>query len=207
MKRLLSLLCLCTLGVAQAQLSATYDPEFDARERVRIEAERGQALERYGGEEADCYQRFAVNDCLREVRKRRRVSLEELRRQEIILNDAQRAAMVAEQQRRVEERQAEREGAAAQAQREAFEKARAEREQASRVRQERQAERAQTPTSGASAPVPGGTRQPGSEAARRAEQQRAYEARQKQAEERRRQHDKQQREQGPANSKPLPVPP
>ena len=93
MKRILILLAgLGTLVLAAAQQSASYDPQAAERERVRIEAERRQALERYGQEEADCYQRFAVNDCLSEMRKRRRVTLEELRRQEIILGDERRAA-------------------------------------------------------------------------------------------------------------------
>ena len=100
MKRFLILLAgLGAVVLACAQQSASYDPEMAARERVRIETERRQALERYGQEEADCYQRFAVNDCLSEVRKRRRVSLEELRRQDIILNDERRAAVAAEQLR------------------------------------------------------------------------------------------------------------
>ncbi len=190
MKHLLSLCCLCLLGVAQAQLPATYDPAFDARERARIDAERAAAQQAYGQEEADCYQRFAVNDCLREVRKRRRVTLEELRRQEIVLNDARRAAAAAEQVRRVEQRSAEREEPVP-------------RGRDDTARPERENAGARAPVAAASAPV----RPAAPDAARRAEQQRAYELRQRQAEERRLQREQQQREQGPRNSKPLPVPP
>lgn len=204
MKYLLSLCCLCLLGLARAQLPATYDPAFDARERERIAAERDQALQRYGGEEADCYQRFAVNDCLRDVRRQRRVALEELRRQEIILNDAQRAAVAAEQQRRIEQRQAERESPASQAEREAAAK-----EQAARVQdaQRRQAERAAVPAPGPAAQRPAPSPEAAAAAARRAEQQKAYEERQRRAEQRRREHERQQSQQGPRTSKPLPVPP
>ena len=202
MKHLLSLFCLCALGAAQAQLPAAYDPAFDARERSRIETERAAAVQRYGGEEADCYQRFAVNDCLREVRKRRRVVLEEIRRQEVILNDAQRAAVTAEQQSRIEQRQAERVDPVEQARREETEKAREQRVQDA---QQRQSDRTPPqPATGVQTPKPPA----GSDAAaRRAEQQKAYEERQRRAEERRREYERQQREQGTRNSRPLPVPP
>ncbi|MDZ4073761.1 MAG: hypothetical protein U1E04_03310, partial [Hylemonella sp.] len=121
MKRTLILLAgLGTLVLAAAQQPPSYDP---AGERARIEAERRQALERYGQEEADCYQRFAVNDCLSQMRKRRRVTMEELRRQEIILDDERRAAAAAEKIRRTEAQAAERNSALAQEQREAAQKA------------------------------------------------------------------------------------
>jgi colicin import membrane protein len=204
MKHLLSLCCLCLLGLARAQLPATYDPAFDARERERISAEREQAVQRYSGEEADCYQRFAVNDCLRDVRRQRRVALEELRRQEILLNDAQRAAIAAEQQRRIEQRQAERESSASQAERDAAAK-----EQAARVQeaQRRQAERAAVPPAGPGAVPSTPNTGAAAAAARRAEQQKAYEERQRRAEERRQEYERRQSQQGPRNSKPLPVPP
>lgn len=201
MKHLLSLLCLCAWGVARAQMPAAYDPAFDARERSRIDAERQAAAQRFGGEEADCYQRFAVNDCLREVRKRRRVVLEELRRQEVILNDAQRAAVTAEQQRRVEERQAEREDPSEEARREEARKAQEERQKDA---QQRQSRRLPPDAPGVRPTQPSAN---GDAAARRAEQQKAYEERQRRAEERRLEHERQQREQGTRNSRPLPVPP
>ena len=201
MKHLLSLLCLCALGAAQAQLPAAYDPAFDARERSRIDAERSAAVQLYGGEEADCYQRFAVNDCLREVRKRRRVVLEELRRQEVILNDAQRAAVAAEQQRRIEQRQAERMDPAEQARRDEAQKAQEERVQGA---QQRQSDRTPLPAAGVRVPRPPAS---SDAAVRRAEQQKAYEERQRNAEQRRRAHEKEQAQQGPRTSQPLPVPP
>lgn len=204
MKHLLSLLSLCAVAVAQAQLPAAYDPEFDARERVRIEAERSRTQLFYADEEARCYQRFAVNDCLRDVRRQRRTALEELRRQEVILNDARRAATAAEQARRVEERSAGRQDPVDEARRLEEQKARESREQQSR---DRQAERARAPAAAASAPQAGDKVPPMDDAARRAEQQRAYELRQQRAEERRREREQQLREQGPGNSRPLPVPP
>lgn len=202
---LILLSCLLAVATAQAQQSASYSPEFDARERARIAVERQQTMERHGREEADCYQRFAVNDCLREVRKRRRVSLEELRRQELILNDERRAAAAAAQQRRVDERAAERGAPQEAGQREAAQKAYEERLERAR---EKQAEQQSRPAG--AAPAPGGNRTPsdGGEASRRRlEQQRAYEEKQRRAEERRQARERAQSEKGPNTSRPLPVPP
>ena len=205
MKRFLILLTgLLVLGPAWAQQPASYDPEVQLRERARIDAERSQALARYGEEEADCYQRFAVNDCLREVRKRRRVTLEELRRQEIILNDERRAAAAAEQLRRTEERAAQRASEEAAEQRETARKEYEARQARARQKQAT-AQGAPVPAASASAPV-GPASAPVS-AAERARLQQAYEARQKEAEDRRLQRERAQPGQVPRTSRPLPVPP
>jgi colicin import membrane protein len=58
--------------------------------QARINMEREGLEAQFASQEADCYKRFAVNDCLRDVRAAKRVSIETLRRQEIVLNDAQR---------------------------------------------------------------------------------------------------------------------
>jgi hypothetical protein len=92
---------------------ATYDPVVDARERERLAAERDVVQRQTGETEADCYQRFAVSACLRDVRKQRRVALEALRKQELALNDLRRTAATEAQARKVQERQAEKEGASA----------------------------------------------------------------------------------------------
>lgn len=194
--------CLLVVATAQAQQSSSYSPEFDARERARIAVERQQTMERHGKEEADCYQRFAVNDCLSGVRKRRRVSLEELRRQELILNDERRAATAAAQQQRVDARAAERGAPQASEQREAAQKAQDERLERAR---EKQAGPQNPP-----APAPGGSGVPGKgadAASRRLEQQRAYEEKQRRAEERRQAREREKSEKPPGTSRPLPVPP
>lgn len=95
----LGLLALLPLG-AQAQQVDPSLPSGASAERARIEADRAKAQALFEKDEANCYQRFAVNDCLREVRVRRRATLEELRRQEIVLNDADRKKRAAEQARR-----------------------------------------------------------------------------------------------------------
>ena len=56
-------------------------------ERLRIATERNQYEATFAQAERDCYRRFAVSDCLREARQVRRAGLDDLRRQEIVLND------------------------------------------------------------------------------------------------------------------------
>jgi hypothetical protein len=80
-------------------------PAGDGAQRARIGAERNQAEARLAAEEAACYKKFAVNDCLKEARSRTRERLAELRRQEIVLNDAERKRRAVERQLDLEERQ------------------------------------------------------------------------------------------------------
>lgn len=101
------LLC---VGFAPAQVvpdPAPYDAERDARERVRIEQERARVEAQYQEARADCYQRFAVNSCLSDARRARRVVIDRLRAEEIVLDDAKRLADVQVQKQRLEARQAE----------------------------------------------------------------------------------------------------
>jgi colicin import membrane protein len=60
------------------------------KERARIESERQVGTSYYIQQEASCYDRFAVSDCLQEVRVRRRLMLDDLRRQTMVLNDVER---------------------------------------------------------------------------------------------------------------------
>ena len=77
-------------------------------ERARIKAEQTQVQLRFAREEAVCYQRFAVNDCLQEAKARQRGALNELRRQEVALTDAERKRKGEEQIRRLNEKAASR---------------------------------------------------------------------------------------------------
>lgn len=78
-----------------------------AVERNRIQAERMREEARYQTEAAACYARFAVSDCLRGLRVHRREVLETLRRQEILLNDADRRQKGLEQIGRITEKSSE----------------------------------------------------------------------------------------------------
>ena len=76
----------------------------DAEERERIRQTRASEQALFTAQEIRCYARFAVTDCLDEVRGRKREVLADLRRQEISLNDAQRKRRAADQLLRSDER-------------------------------------------------------------------------------------------------------
>ncbi len=78
-----------------------YQPERD-----RIAAERRAVEARFQQEEAACYQRFAVDNCLRDSRARRRAQTDDLKRQEAAINDIERKRRGAEQLKRLDEKQA-----------------------------------------------------------------------------------------------------
>jgi len=61
-----------------------------AAQHARIASQRQEIEQRYDHERADCYQKFAVQDCLNDSRRRRRTQTDELNRQETALNDAER---------------------------------------------------------------------------------------------------------------------
>ncbi|WP_235510694.1 hypothetical protein [Acidovorax sp. Root70] len=75
-------------------------------EHGRIAHEREALTARRQQEEAVCYQRFAVEDCLRGVRAKVREAQDRLRAQEIELNDAERREKAALRLRVIEEKQA-----------------------------------------------------------------------------------------------------
>lgn len=61
---------------------------------------------RFFAEEKTCYGRFAVNDCLRKVRAAKRVVLDELRRQQVLLNDLERRKQGKDQLEQIQEKSA-----------------------------------------------------------------------------------------------------
>lgn len=75
-------------------------------EHERIHRERDAVKAKRQRDEAACYQRFAVEDCLRGVRAGVREAEGRLRTQEIELNDAERREKAAERLKSIEEKQA-----------------------------------------------------------------------------------------------------
>lgn len=95
---LLPLLAAAVLAAAPAAA------ESQAAERARIAAERSRVEAQFQGAERACWGQFGVNDCLADARARRRAALADLRRQEILLNDAERKQRAAERLRAGEHR-------------------------------------------------------------------------------------------------------
>ena len=97
---------LMLLWGAQAQQPASLPADDNSAQRARIAADRSSAQALFEKDEVGCYQRFAVTDCLREVKVRRRAVLEALRREELVLNDADRKKRAEEHARRASEKSA-----------------------------------------------------------------------------------------------------
>jgi len=83
------LVVLCS-SAAIAQNDALQGLSSVSQERARLEATRQRESANYDAQEAQCYQRFAVNSCLSKVQSQRRTMLADIRRQEQVLNDAER---------------------------------------------------------------------------------------------------------------------
>lgn len=77
-------------GPAPGAAPAVVAADDAAAQHARIDAQRMAIEQRYDAERAQCYQKFAVQGCLNESRRRRRVQTDELNRQETALNDIER---------------------------------------------------------------------------------------------------------------------
>ncbi len=93
------------LALALALLAAaSVHAQGDQAERERIKAERATLDARFAAEEKACRARFAVTDCVQKAQRERNAALAELRRQERVLNDAERKRRAAERQQELDER-------------------------------------------------------------------------------------------------------
>lgn len=95
----------CCATVA-AQTTASMEDQAADAEHASINAERSHSEAAYLLEQKACYQKFAVNDCLRAAGARQRKTLADLRRREIAVNDAQRKRQAAEQAERRQQKAA-----------------------------------------------------------------------------------------------------
>ena len=91
------------MTAAAAQPSTTAQPVQAQGERERIKQQRLHHEAMFSEAERACFLRFAVNDCLRQARKERRLALGELRRQELALNDLERQVKALAALKRVQE--------------------------------------------------------------------------------------------------------
>ena len=104
MKLVLFLFCCgLSLGAAMAQ-SPAQEKDSNALERSKIAAERARLEAGFQAEEAACKSRFAVNACLQEIRPRRNAAMADLRRQDLLINEADRKARAADQIQKTEDK-------------------------------------------------------------------------------------------------------
>ena len=85
-----------TTGMAAGQESD------DAAERARIAAERRAVQVRFDSQRAACSGRFVVTDCLDAARAERRQALDQLQRQQAVLDEARRRERAARRQQAIE---------------------------------------------------------------------------------------------------------
>ena len=108
MKRLLSCLCLlwATWALAQPAFVKTSEevPEHISAERERLQHEREAVGLRHDERMRECWQRFAVNNCLREVRRSRYAGLDPIRARELELNTQERAWRTRQRAERLKEK-------------------------------------------------------------------------------------------------------
>lgn len=99
----ISLAALSLFAAAQTGVGDVATPDIEA-ERGRISADRASLMAGFLAEDAGCYQKFAVNNCLDRVNVRRREAMANLRRQEILLNDEERRVKGVVQLRKLDEK-------------------------------------------------------------------------------------------------------
>lgn len=107
MKRsLLAVLAALSTSGLSAQ-SLVGEPEFIRVQRDAIASERDGVMAVYQEEAKACWQKFAVNACLREARQHRRAALEPLRQRDLILNAQERQWRTEQRTLRLEGKQPE----------------------------------------------------------------------------------------------------
>ena len=100
-----ALLFMCCASWLTGQVLAQTVPERLAAERQRLQAEREAIEQAHSARVHDCWQRFAVNDCLRQARRARYQALDPLRAQELQINAQERDWRALEREERLREKQ------------------------------------------------------------------------------------------------------
>ena len=103
--RLYVLAMLAGCAMASAQAAGDADP---ARARAQIEQQRQSLLTQLQQQEAACYQRFAVEDCLKQVRATARERDNQLWRQDLELREVERRDQAAQRLQAIEARESQR---------------------------------------------------------------------------------------------------
>ena len=92
----------CLLSLPLASLAG--DQVDMAAEKARISAERGKADGAFKAAEKACYRKFVVNECINDARAKQRDTMNDLRRQDQAINDADRKRRAAERLHAIEQK-------------------------------------------------------------------------------------------------------
>lgn len=95
-RRLFAACLLVVFAVPSANRAGAAQPAGDAAERERIASERAVVETRFAEERLACQRNFAVTSCVDAARRRERDALGSLRRQESLLDEAQRRQRAAD---------------------------------------------------------------------------------------------------------------
>ena len=201
-RRVLGLLCLCGPVALWAQTQPIPVGQVAAEEYQSIEAVRLREGALLDAQEAECYQRFAVNDCLKKVKSRRIALMADLKRQENQIHARERRLQGAEaleraNQKALDRQQKQQESQAGDGALRTQEKLQAQ--------QEKQAEHAARAASDLAPVSPGAPAGPTPE--EQAQSRTRYESKQANAEKKRLEMGKRLAEKSGKPAKPLPVPP
>ena len=102
------LVLVAATAAAQAVPDTTDVPARIAAERERLQQQRATLEQAHDARMRECWHRFAVNDCLREVRRSRRAALDPLRTRELELNAQERAWRTGQRDERLRDKDTER---------------------------------------------------------------------------------------------------
>ncbi|MDB5826370.1 MAG: hypothetical protein JWQ73_590 [Variovorax sp.] len=86
---LLAATALVSLPLSAQSVATAGNTDF-AAERSRLTAERATVDKNFDNERAACFKKFAVESCLEDSRRSKRDALDNIKRQEAIINDAER---------------------------------------------------------------------------------------------------------------------
>ena len=181
------------LAILATSASAQTSDEM-ASFRQEIAQRRVVVEDAHARSRVECYQRFAVNDCLLAAKRLRGEQMGDLRRQDIALNDLERKRKSAEQVRKMEARQVD----------STVQQAQTQRAEAVQQKQQTQVARVAKPPPVPKPPNRPAVVQPGRSAAERAEAASAFEQRQQAAQERQAEVQKARAKRSKPLAEPLP---
>ncbi|MEN9996565.1 MAG: hypothetical protein RL462_1341 [Pseudomonadota bacterium] len=106
LQRLLCLMALCAVfsSCAQTEAAAAQESAAIQVQRSSISQEKKLVLDRFQTDSKSCWQKFAVNDCLANVRRQKYQALAPLDQREIQLNTRERELKEFERQQRLSDK-------------------------------------------------------------------------------------------------------
>ena len=99
-------LLLCWVAAAGAQTPDDVPAKID-QARAELSAQRQVILEAFEERSRVCYQKFMVNNCIIEARRKRRADIEPIRQAELALNEQERQWRTAQRDERLKNKQIE----------------------------------------------------------------------------------------------------